>query len=162
MSTADPRSCPRCGAANLAVARYCAQCGLTLGAGGAPGRIPHPDPAHTPPGFIPCEDSSHLYFRSESAHGGPALIDTEGVRVTIFNAGFSLREVQFEVAGEGRDGAKLFAESFTAEQLPQGASTVLEIPSYLVSEPLRRLRVRLVAAAFTPPDGAAPSASVRS
>lgn len=162
MSGDIPRSCPRCGATNLAVARYCSQCGLTLGAGATPGHIPHPDPAPTPPEFTPCEDASHLYFRSESALGGPVLIETEGVRVTVFNAGFALREAQFELLGEGRDGAGLFAESCNAPELACGASIVFEVPSYLVSEPLRRLRVRLIRAEFAPPDGGDLSKSDRS
>jgi len=97
---------------------------------------------------MPCEDAADLYYRWESSLGGAALIGTEGVNVIVFNAGYPLREVVFDVRGQGEDGQELFAVERTVEELPQGKQVSLEIPSYELPAPMRSLKVSLVSAGF--------------
>lgn len=147
-----PDACPRCQTENRGVARFCGSCGLTLepGVGGSheAGRVRHPRPAELPPGFIPCGDAAQLYFRWESSLGGDALIGTEGLKVTLFNAGYALEQAVFSVRGEGRDGAVVLEQEYTLESLPRGREVAIEVPSYELSEPMRVLKVALVSAQF--------------
>jgi hypothetical protein len=146
--------CPRCRASNRDIARFCARCGLSLQAGldgiRRAGRIRHPRPAPAPDGYVPCRDAADLYYHSESSLGGEVLISTEGVNVIVFNAGYPLREVVFDVRGEGKDGKELFAVERTVQELPQGKDISLEIPSYELPGPMGALKVSLVSAAFGP------------
>jgi hypothetical protein len=137
---------------NREIARFCARCGLSLelGVNGTrrPGRIRHPRPAVVPDGYLPCGSAADLYYRSESSLGGEALLDTEGVNVAVFNAGYPLSEVVFEVQGQGEQGQELFTVERRADELPQGKESWLEIPSYELPAPLRALKVTLLSAEF--------------
>ena len=148
------KQCPRCQASNRKVARFCARCGLALEVGvdgtRRAGRVRHPRPVAVPEGCSPCRDAADLHYRTESSLGGETLIATEGLNVLVFNAGYSLREVVFNVSGEGRDGQELFAVERTVEELPQGKQVPLEVPSYELPAPLKTLRVSLMSAEFTP------------
>lgn len=145
-------SCPRCGSANCDVARFCARCGLSLdiGVDGSrdAGRIRHPRPAQPPTGFTPCEDAAQLYWRSESSLGGETLIATEGINVVVFNAGYPLRDVALRIRGEGDEQRELFVVERDIEEWVQGAEATLEVPSYELPAPLRRLTVALASAEF--------------
>jgi hypothetical protein len=132
--------------------RFCGHCGLSIepGAGGviAPGRLRDPRSAPVPPGLAPVEDAAGLYFRWESSLGGQPLIETEGLQVEVFNASYGLTDVHLRLTGEGRDSAAVLDLSREISALPKGGRVRLDVPSYEVREELRRLRVRLVSAAF--------------
>jgi hypothetical protein len=146
--------CPRCRAPNREIARFCARCGLSLeiGVDGTrrAGRIRHPRPTAVPDGYRPCRNATDLHYRWESSLGGEVLIGTEGVNVVVFNAGYLLREVVFDVRGEGTDGKELFAVERTVVELAQGKDIALEIPSYELPAPMGALKVSLVSAEFGP------------
>lgn len=148
--------CPRCQAANRDTARFCAECGMALEAGvdgtHRAGRVRHPRPAAVPAGMVPVEQAAQLYAAWESALGGPALIGTEGLRVTVFNAGYALEDVTLRVTGCGRDSQTAFSQDCEIADLPHGGQVQIEIPSYDLAEPVRTLRVVLVAAGFGQPE----------
>jgi hypothetical protein len=144
--------CPRCHASNRSIARFCARCGLALevGVDGTcrAGRIRHPQPL-TPAGdYRLCVAAAYLYYRSESALGGEALLGTEGVSVFMFNGGYPLRDVVLELHGEGKDGKALLAMEQTLAELPRGEEVSFEIPSYELAAPLARLVITLASAEF--------------
>lgn len=148
--------CPRCKNESPPAARFCASCGLALdrseqGAAGA-GRVRHPQPAAVPPGAIPVEDATQLYFTYESALGGNDLSGTEGLRVRVANVGYPLQDLQFEIRGIGRDGANVLRRVYEVPRLGQDASAEIEVPSYDITAPLRILHVKLVGAQFAPAD----------
>lgn len=144
--------CPRCGATNRDIARFCARCALALAPGvdgtQRAGRIRHPRPATVPDGYSPCGEAADLHYRMESSLGGNVLIGTEGVNVVVFNAGYSLREVVLCARGEGNSGRELFSIERAVAALPQGKEVTIEIPSYELSAPLRELKLGLVSAEF--------------
>jgi len=144
--------CPRCNADNREIARFCAHCGLSLanGADGShsPGRVAHPRPAAVSPDYLPCERAPDLFFRTESSLGGETLLRTEGVNVMVFNRGYALREVELRIKGVGDGGNELFDVEKTLEEFPRDRDVVLEIPSYELSAPLRRLTVTLLSAEY--------------
>jgi len=144
--------CPRCRVPNREVARFCARCGLFLEEGldgrRVAGCIRHPHPAEIPDGYEPCAGAVALHFRTESSLGGDILIATEGINVLVFNSGYALREVVFDVRGTGKDGRELFAVERAVGALAQGAEAVLEIPSYELPAPLGTLEVALRSAEF--------------
>jgi len=144
--------CPRCRRPNRKGARFCAACGLSLAPGidgsHSPGRIAHPRPAAPPAGFNPCADAAQLYYAWESSLGGSALIGTEGLVVSFFNAGYGLCDAVVALRGEGRDAVVVLERSYDIPHLPQGKAVTLEVPSYDLAGPLRVLRAALVAAQF--------------
>ncbi len=156
MSNAMSNVCPRCRHESPPAARYCASCGLALdlteqGAGGA-GRVRHPQPAAVPPGAIPVEDATQLYFTYESALGGHDLSGTEGLRIRVANVGYPLQELQFEVRGIGRDGAPVLRRVYEVPHLGHADWAEIETPSYDIAGPLRILHVKLIGAQFAPAD----------
>ena len=144
--------CPRCRFQNRPPAKFCASCGLSLAPGvdGShdPGRVAQPQPAAPPAGFNPCANAAQLYFSWESSLGGSTLIGTEGLQVSLFNAGYGLVEATLSLRGEGRDSAIVLEREYSVEQLPRGQIVTLEVPSYDLGGPLRVLRATLVAARF--------------
>ena len=154
MNQSLPKICPRCRQPNPAKARFCASCGLALdlteqGTAGA-GRVRHPHPAAVPPGAIPVEEATQLYFVSESALGGHDLSGTEGLTIQLTNVGYPLVDAQFEVRGIGRDGALVLLRTYEIETLEHAGTATLEVPSYDVAAPLRILHVKLIGAGFAP------------
>jgi len=115
------------------------------------GTVRHPDPLSAPRGFAACAGAVQIYYRWESSLGGRPLLGTEGLRVWVFNSGYDLREVVFDVRGEGREGAEVFAHRYELAELPRGRPVPLEIPSYELEQPLARLWVRFVGAEFAEP-----------
>jgi hypothetical protein len=89
-----------------------------------------------------------LYWRSESSLGGEALIATEGVSVSVFNAGYALRDVTMRLSGAGDQNRELFDIERSISELYHGGAAVVEIPSYEVPAPLRHLKVSLESAEF--------------
>jgi hypothetical protein len=146
--------CPRCRAENLPVARFCAQCGLSLqpGSGGKlePGRIHRPDAVAVPEGFQPCEGAEHLSFRWGSAWGNSFLSGTEGIAVGLFNGAYPLRNVVLEIRGADESSRQQFAVKHTLESLPRGQETIIEVPSYEVPAPVSEVAVSLVSAELGP------------
>src|SRR5262245_43836936 len=144
--------CPRCHTINRSAARYCARCGLGLEAGvdgsRAAGRIKQAQSLPVPPNFVPVADSAHLYSRRESSLGGGTLIGTEGLMVTIFNAGYALRDAVVTLTGLGRDSEVVFIVDETVRELPRGGKAAVEVPSYVMSEPMRTLNAALRSAEF--------------
>lgn len=144
--------CPRCHAPNRPAARFCGRCGLglepELAAQHAPGRLKQADSLPVPVDYVPVADSAHLYYRWESSLGGGPLIGTEGVLVTIFNAGYPLRDAIFTLTGQGRDAGVVFLVDETVRELPRGGKATVEVPSYMLSEPMRTLTAALRSAAF--------------
>ena len=144
--------CPRCRTANPEVARFCRHCGLVLVAGSdgllGAGRVRHPDPLPPPEEYEPFENAPNMYFHWEAAWGGKVLLGTETLAVTAFNAGYSLAEVTVRINGEGEAGSEVFTLEQELELWPRGERITLEIPSYDVSAPAKKLMVTLVSAEF--------------
>ena len=145
-------ACPRCRSSNRSAARYCARCGLGLEVGvdgsRAAGRVKQAQSLPVPPGYVPVADSAHLYYRWESSLGGGPLIGTEGLMVTIFNAGYPLRDAIVTLTGLGRDSEVVFIVDETLRELPRGGKASVEVPSYTMSEPMRTLNAALRSAEF--------------
>jgi len=112
------------------------------------GRIRDAHPAAVPAGYVPIDDAANLYFRWESAFGGELMLGTEGVQISVFNAGYPLRDVLVEVRGEGRDGQELFVLEQPIADLHRGGRASFEVGSYLIPAPLRVVRVGLLGAEF--------------
>ncbi len=147
------RVCPRCNTSNRVVARYCRRCGLwlePLAQGGSlpPGRWPHPAALPPPSGCAPIERSAQLWWRSESAFGGRTLLPTEGLRIALFNGGYTLEEVALEILGADQAGRQACRCTEQIERIEQGRLLTVELPSYEIQRPLRALRLRLLAARF--------------
>jgi hypothetical protein len=144
--------CPRCEVANPAVARFCRACGLSLALGldgtRDAGRVGHPRPSVLPPGYQGCEGAADLFFQAESAWGGAALLATEGVKIVVFNRGYSLRDVQLQVVGQGEGDKRLFEIVHGLDDLPHGRNFAIEVPSYELPAPLRLLKVTLLSARY--------------
>lgn len=144
------RTCPHCGVSNLSVAHFCARCGQPLGAGpNTAGRARHPSPLAPPEGFRRCERATDLYFQTEAPSGGQRLLDTEGVKVLLFNGGYSLCEVVVRVEGLDDEGMTQFSVDQSVDELPRGREKTFEIPSYAISRPTNRLAVTLVRAKYS-------------
>lgn len=148
------KPCVRCRFANRARALFCARCGLSLGLGVdgtvRAGSVREGQSAAVPPGFLPVADAAHLYFQWESSLGGQVLIGTEGLRVTVFNAGYPLREVVLNLIGLGRENEEVFSIEETIREIARGERGAVEVPSYRMDSPMRVLMVRLVSAEFAP------------
>ncbi len=143
------RACPQCGATGTGVARFCGQCGRPLESDPAMiGRVRHPHPAAPPEGFRRCERAEDLYFRTESAWGGERLLGTEGLSLVLWNAGFGLIEVTFEIEGLSKAGDSVFLVQHAVAALPRRHETAVEIPSYEITRPAESLRVTLESAAY--------------
>ncbi len=151
--------CPRCEHENRPIARFCGRCGLSLAVGldgtRRPGRVAHPKPLPVPTDYQRCEQTPDLYFRIESAFGGEALLGTEGLRVTICNAGYPLRNVTLRLLGADRAGAPCLDTERTLDTLPRETQTKLDIASYEITAPLHSLRVLLEQAEYANEQGAA-------
>lgn len=145
-------SCPRCDRRSPANARFCARCGLSLDPGLdgslAPGHVAHPQCLSVPDGFSRCASAADLYYRFESAFGGPLLLETEGAALLIFNAGYPLRELSFRLRGESRDGQLVLDTRLDLALLERGGCGRLEVPSWEWSGPAERLTVTLQSARF--------------
>lgn len=144
--------CSRCTQENSPAARFCGRCGLSLGAGvdgsTAAGRVRDGHPLAPPPGWTPIADAADLVYQTESSLGGDQLIGTEGLLVTVLNLGYGLRDATFRFSGLGRDDAALFDIEELVKELPRGGRAVIEIPSYRIPAPLRRLELRLQSAEY--------------
>lgn len=112
------------------------------------GKIRDPRALPVPPGMTPVADAASLFFSWESSLGGGTLIGTEGLRVEVFNAGYPLAEVGLSLRGLGRDDEVVFEIAEELQQLPRGTAAAIEIPSYMIPTPMRRLEVVLLRAAF--------------
>jgi len=123
---------------------------MNLGSGiEKPGRIPRPDPAEVPAGMTPCEDAAQLYYAWESSSGGERLSAAEAISVTVFNAGYALRDLELRVRGLGRDNSIVFDKCEEVAEIGHGMRAEFEVASYLIAEPMRVLKVALVSAGFT-------------
>ncbi|MCC6360553.1 MAG: hypothetical protein IT450_17585 [Phycisphaerales bacterium] len=144
--------CPRCSQENPTAARFCARCGLSFGAGvdgsSAAGRVRDAHPLAPPPGWTPVAGAADLVYSTESSLGGDQLIGTEGLMITVMNLGYGLRDATFEIAGFGRDDATLFGVEELVKELPRGGRAAIEIASYRIPAPLRRLEIRLQSAEY--------------
>jgi len=114
-----------------------------------PGRWPHPAALPPPAGYAPIEQSAQLWWRSESAFGGQTLLPTEGLRIALFNGGYTLEEVALEILGADEAGQPACRCTEQIERIEQGRLLTVELPSYEIQRPLRALRLRLLAARFT-------------
>ena len=146
------RACPRCGTDNPEVARFCRQCGLVLirGADGllGAGRLQHPEPLPVPDGYEPVQDAQDLYFHWEAAWGGEVLLGTETLALRMFNAGYPLAAVLLRVHGEDENGKVVFTAEKEIGSWPRGGEVTLEIASWEMPAPARKLVVALASADF--------------
>lgn len=141
--------CPRCRFENPPAASFCARCGLLLAAGDPrPGRIGHPQPVAAPDGFEPVCDAADLYWRCESALGGRPLIGTEGLRIELFEAGYSLRDLRLHITGFGAGAKTVLDQHVHVPRVGRGETVVVEVPSYELSDALERVELRLLGAEF--------------
>ncbi len=100
-------------------------------------------------GFEPCRDAADLFFRWGAAWGGTLLLGTEGLGITLFNGGYPLCNVDFDVVGQNDAGREVFRVQTSLPELPRGVETMAEIPSYeLPDEAASRLIVSLASAEF--------------
>lgn len=142
-------TCSQCGATGTAVARFCGHCGRPLETDPATvGRVRHPRPAAPPAGYQRCEGAEDIYFRTESAWGGERLLGTEGLALVLWNAGYALADVSFEIEGINPSGDTVFRVQHALGTLPRGTETTVEIPSYEIARPAESLRVTLESAAY--------------
>lgn len=147
--------CPRCQRRNRSEARYCAGCGLSLAPGvdgtHRAGRTRHPEPLAAPEGFERVGGSADLYCMQSSAWGGGRVSPAENIALSVFNAGFALREVVLRLAdAEGIDGG--WSETCEVGELPRGARVSVEVASWRMGEGVGRLRVSLESAEYSPPE----------
>ncbi|MGE3179991.1 MAG: hypothetical protein AB7N71_00025 [Phycisphaerae bacterium] len=144
--------CPRCKRSVTASAKFCAYCGLSLtGAVAAQpdaGRMAHPEPLATPQGAEPWQQARCLYFKRQSAWGGTRLIGTEPIELTLFNAGYPLRDVRYEVRAVGKRGEPAYQGVLEIEQFPTGVEITVEIPSWELQDAVHSVAVRLLSAEF--------------
>ena len=73
---------------------------------------------------------------------------TENIGVILYNIGYPLCEVVLMLRGSDGEGTELFAVEQVANELPRGERVTVEIASYEIPSPPRRLSVALVSAAF--------------
>lgn len=142
--------CGECGAGNLPVAHFCSQCGRPLDASPQTvGRVAHPAPSAVPDGYRKCDMAADLYFSVGSAWGGTRLLGTENLGVSIFNAGYSLKNVELRV--EGRDGLGHCVCEFCHKlaDAPRRAELSFEVPSYEISDAPAVVTVTLVSAEYS-------------
>ncbi len=152
------QKCPRCLLTNVASARFCARCGLSLTPGEAgqlqAGRIRHPKPLAPPDGFAPCLEAEHLFFRWGPPSGDTFLLGTEGIAVSLFNGAYPLQKVMVLVRGRDDSGFVRFSVSLSVEVLPAGQVVRADVPSYElpdeVARPVAALEVALISAEFRP------------
>lgn len=75
----------------------------------------------------------------------------ENIALSVFNAGFALREVVLRLAdAEGIDGG--WSETCEVGELPRGARVSVEVASWRMGEGVGRLRVSLESAEYSPPE----------
>jgi hypothetical protein len=103
-----------------------------------------------PAGYDPVRSATDLYFRWESAWGGPAILGTEGLAVRVFNTGYALQDVMIRLHGTDARGSTLFTREERVPTLLQGAEAVLEVPSYELAVPAHQVAVSLLSAEFGP------------
>lgn len=146
--------CPRCGAANPEVARYCRQCGLVLARGAAgllgAGRVPHPQPLPPPAGFVPVAEAANLSFRWEAAGGGRPLLGTEPLSLRAFNGGYGLAQVALRIRACDGAGREVCTAAREVAEWPRGGEVELEIASYELRDRVQAVRLELVQAEFGP------------
>ncbi len=150
--------CPRCLLVNVAAARFCARCGLSLTPGEAgqlqPGRIRHPKPQSPPEGFQPCLEAEHLFYRWDPPSADGLLPGTEGLAVSLFNGAYPLGKIMVLIRGRDDSGWVRLSMSRGVESLPAGRVVRVDIPSCeLPGEVVRSvaaLEVALVSAEFRP------------
>ncbi|MGD8454205.1 MAG: zinc ribbon domain-containing protein [Phycisphaerae bacterium] len=144
--------CRRCQVANPEQARFCRQCGLALQMGPegflGPGRVRHPQPLAAPEGFEPVTAAADVYFRCRGAWGERPLLGTEPLVVRVVNVGYVLADVRLHIRGEDGPGAAVLSAEREVALLPRGQEVELEIPSWELHGPVRRLTVTLMSAAF--------------
>jgi hypothetical protein len=132
---------------NPEIARFCRHCGLPLVAGPlGPGGLRHPEPLPAPEGYGPFENAPDLHFCWEATWGGPALLGTEGLTLTLFNAGYGLRAAQVRIRGLDEAGTAVFDCNRELARWPRGAQVKIELASWELSAPVQRLVAIFVAA----------------
>ncbi len=155
-------TCPMCSARNVVAARFCSRCGHSLAeqsGSGEPGvgrdaagsllppkdRIPppHPHPLPSPPGFQPFDNAPDLFFQREAAYGGRPLLDTEGLAVVLFNAGYPIHEAVIRLRGRDLARRPILAIERIVPELPRGGSCSLEVASYEMPGPIDELALVL-------------------
>lgn len=143
------RICGECSGRNVGAGDFCRHCGKPLNpAHSTAGRAVHSAPLPVPSAMSPVENAANLFFRIESAYGGPILIGTESLGIILFNGGFELRSVVIRVEGRSKNGARVLDLEKTIDHLPRGRETSVEVPSYDIHEPLHGVRVSLVSAEY--------------
>jgi hypothetical protein len=148
-------TCPRCQSDNPSAARFCRLCGLALvpGPGGllGAGAVPHPEPLAAPAGYEPVAGAPDLHFHWEAAWGGKVLLGTETLAVEVFNGGYDLRDVVLTVRGTDDEGTTVFSINQDVARWPRGETVGLEVPSWELPAPARRIVVTVDAARFAGP-----------
>jgi hypothetical protein len=143
------QKCPRCNSPNAELARYCSQCGMWLPRGDASrlaGRVNHPAPLPAPGDFQAIPGAADLCYHAESEFGGAPLLGTESLRLMVFNGGYGLRNVVFDLRIVNRDGQPAVSLLREVESLPRGEERVLELPSYELPDRVANLSISLVSA----------------
>lgn len=144
--------CPGCRKMVPVTARFCPACGRPLrsadGVSPHPGRTRHPEPLAPPAGFQAVKDSADLYYRSEPVGGGQVLSGTEPLDVHLFNAGYALEGVLLTLRGWDKAGRPSLKEDWELESWRRGETIMRDIPSWAISEPLKRVELSLARCAF--------------
>jgi hypothetical protein len=146
----NDRICGECNGRNVGAGGFCRHCGKPLDvASTTAGRAVHMSPLPKPSAMSPVDSAADLYFRTESAFGGPTLIGTEALGMILYNGGFTLRSVVIHIEGFAKDGSRALDTEKSLERLPRGLETRVEVPSYEIDEPLHRVKVSFVSAEYT-------------
>jgi hypothetical protein len=133
------------------MARFCPGCGLILPVDATsifPGQVADPRALSVPSGFEPCAGAPDLFFAWESAFGGRALLGTEGIRIRVFNRGYSLANLQIRATGWADDESIVFDVQQAVDELGRGKMASVEIPSYELRSAASRVNLQLISAEF--------------
>jgi len=122
---------------------------LTSSASASPqaGLLNHPHPLAPPEGYRSWRRGTDLYRRWQHGADGPAL-GAEAVCVSLFNAGYPLRDVVAELRGVDESGREVFRVERTIAEFPQGATAGVEVPSYELPGEVGDVEVSLISARF--------------
>lgn len=149
--TMTATQCPSCRQVLRDGARYCSRCGAACSArpseASAPGLVNHPNPLPAPAGYRPWRRGTDLYYRWRHGEAGPVL-GAEAVYVSVFNAGYPLRELCAEIHGVDAAGRELFRIERVLDELAGGATESIEVPSYEVPAEVGEVVVSLVSAEY--------------
>lgn len=92
---------------------------------------------------------ANLLFRCRPLSGNTRLTDAEGCEIAVFNAGHGLCNVSLRVLGWNDAAEQVMALTRDLPDLPRGATAMVEVSSYDLPAPVRRIAVDFCSAEFS-------------